>query len=86
MPRVVRLTGEIDVYTARRACRALDEIDGPAVVDLSGVRLLSAAGLHRACAARVPHGQRRRHASGAPPHVRRVLTIARFDELFHIDD
>ncbi len=85
-PRVVKLVGEIDVYSARAACRALDDIDGPAVVDLSRVRLLCAEGLRELArvAARVGNGVV--ILRGAPPHVRRVLQIARFEQLFKIED
>ncbi len=85
-PKIVALTGEIDIYTAATACRALDAIDGPAVIDLSGVRLLCAAGLNELArvAGRVGHGTVT--LAGARPHVRRVLQIARFDMLFTIEE
>ena len=82
--RVV-LSGEIDIYTASSACRVLDAIDGPAVVDLSGVRLLTAAGLTELArlANRVGHGIVT--LAGARPQVCRILTLAQFDRLFTID-
>ncbi len=84
--QVVHLMGEIDVYTARTACRALDGIAGPAVVDLSGVRLLCAAGLTELARVAARTGNRVVTLRGARPNVRRVLDIARFDELFVIED
>ena len=86
MPRVVKLSGEIDVYTARKACRVLDDIDGPAIVDLSAVRLLSAAGLTELARLARRTGKGVVTLRGAQPSVRRILTIARFHELFAIDD
>ncbi len=84
--RVVVLSGEIDIYSASTACRALDDIDGAAVIDLSHVRLLSAAGLAELArlAKRVGFGTVT--LTGAHPHVRRVLTIARFEQMFNIDE
>jgi anti-anti-sigma factor len=84
--RVVSLTGEIDIYTARIACRVLDAIDGPAVIDLSGVRLLCAAGLTELARVAARTGNGVVTLRGARPHVRRVLQIARFDELFVIEE
>jgi len=84
-PRVVKLTGEIDVYTARTACRVLDDIAGPAVIDLSGVRLLCAEGLRELANVAARAGAGVVTLRGAPPHVRRVLEIARFGQLFTIE-
>ncbi len=83
---VVVLRGEIDIYTAATACRVLDEIDGPAVIDLSAVRLLCAAGLTELARVARRVGPGKVALSGARAHVRRVLDIARFDVLFIIDD
>lgn len=83
---VIVLSGEIDTYTAPTACRVLDAIDGPAVIDLSRVHLLCAAGLSELfhVARRVGNGT---VTLAAPrPHVRRVLDIVRFDLLFSIED
>ncbi|MDB5073469.1 MAG: hypothetical protein JWM87_4580 [Candidatus Eremiobacteraeota bacterium] len=81
----IDLKGEIDIYTVESACRALDLIDGPAVVDLSNVRLLSAAGLNELARVAQRVGFRRVTLVGACPHVRRVLQIARFEALFTIE-
>ena len=43
--RVVALTGELDIYNVEYVRRALADVDGPAVIDLSGVRFISAAAL-----------------------------------------
>ena len=83
--RVVALAGDLDVYTAPRACRALDAIDGPAVVDLSAVRLLGAAALEELARVARRVGPRQVSLVGARPHVRRVLEIVRFDQLFVIE-
>jgi anti-anti-sigma factor len=80
----IALTGEIDIYTAATACRALDDLHGPAVVDLSGVRLLSAAGLTELARLAQRVGYHTVTLAGARPHVRRVLEIARFELLFTI--
>jgi anti-anti-sigma factor len=81
---VVHLSGDIDAYTAGTACRVLDRIDGPAVIDLSQVRLLSAAGLTELARVARRAGYGTVTLSGARPHVRRVLEIFRFDALFVI--
>lgn len=83
--RVVALSGEIDIYSASTTCRVLDDVDGPAVIDLSGVRLLSAAGLAELARLAKRVGFRAVTLTGAQPHVRRVLTIARFEQLFIIE-
>lgn len=85
-PHVVSLYGEIDLYNAPNVCRPLDAIDGPAVIDLSDVRLLAAAGLTELArvAKRVGYGEVR--LAGARPHVRRILRIVEFERLFSIDD
>jgi anti-anti-sigma factor len=80
----VALKGEIDIFTAREACRVLDAIDGPAVVDLGEVSLLTAAGLAELARVARRVGHRSVVLVRATPHVRRVLDIARFDLLFVI--
>jgi anti-anti-sigma factor len=83
--RVVALAGDLDVYTTPTACRALDAIDGPAVVDLSEVRLLGAAALEELARVARRVGRRTVTLVGARPQVRRVLEIVRFDQLFVIE-
>jgi anti-anti-sigma factor len=83
--RVVALSGEIDLYSAPTVCRVLDAIDGAAVVDLSGVKYLSAAGLTELVRVAKRVGNRTVKLVGAPPHVRRVLEIAQFERLFIIE-
>ncbi|HYZ14943.1 MAG TPA: STAS domain-containing protein [Candidatus Acidoferrum sp.] len=80
------LSGDIDIYTAPTACRALDTIDGPAVIDLSEVRLLTAAGLTELARLAERVGYRVVALTGASPHVRRVLSLASFDRLFVVED
>ncbi len=82
--RVVNLTGEIDIYTAATARRALDVIDGPAIVDLSQVRLMTAAGLTELARVAKRVGERTVTLVGATQDVRRILEIARFELLFII--
>lgn len=84
-PRVIVLTGQIDIYTAGKACRALDAIDGPAVVDLAGVSWLSAAGLTELARLAKRVGCRTVTLVGASPGVRRLLALAEFDRLFIIE-
>ncbi len=83
--QVVTLSGEIDVYTAPTLCRGLDVIDGCAVVDLAGVSFLTAAGLSELVrvAKRVGYGVVT--LAGARPHIRRVLGLVQFEELFIIE-
>jgi len=83
--RVIALTGDLDVYTTPTACRVLDAIDGPAVIDLSAVRLLGAAALEELARVARRVGPRNVTLAGARPHVRRVLEIVRFDQLFVLE-
>ena len=83
--RVVALAGELDVYTTPAACRVLDVIDGPAIVDLSAVRLLGAAALEELARVARRVGPGTVTLVGARPNVRRVLEIVRFDQLFLIE-
>lgn len=83
--RVIALRGEIDIYTVEETRRALDAIDGPAVVDLSDVGFLSAAGLTELARVAKRVGRRSISLVGTRPHVRRVLAIVRFGELFTIE-
>lgn len=82
---VVALSGDLDIYSAPELRRVLDAIDGPAVIDLSDVHLLAAAGLTELAlvAERIGCGQVR--LVGAQANVRRVLTIVGFDRLFAIE-
>ena len=85
-PPVVYLRGEIDIFSAPTTCRALDLIEGPAVIDLSGVRLLAAAGLSELARVARRVGPATVTLAGARPDVRRVLEIARFEALFVIPE
>lgn len=83
--RVVALSGDLDVYNTRTVHDALSVIDGPSVIDLSGVRLITASALTELVlvAQRVGVGTVR--LRGASPQVRRILKIAGFETLFTID-
>jgi anti-anti-sigma factor len=83
--RMVALAGDLDVYSTPTACRVLDTIDGPAVVDLTDVRLLGAAALEELARVARRVGPRAVTLVGARPHVRRVLEIVRFEQLFVIE-
>ena len=83
--RPVVLTGEIDIFTAPKVCRSLDTIVGPATIDLTDVPLLGAAGLAELARVAKRVGFRTVTLVGARPHVRRVLAIARFEQLFIIE-
>lgn len=61
-------------------------MNGPAVIDLSGVSLLTAAALTELHRAALRAGIGSVTLAGAPPHVRRVLEIVRFEQLFQIAD
>lgn len=84
-PTIV-LSGEIDFFTAPAVCRALDDVDGPAVIDLSGVTLLSAAGLNELAKLAKRVGAERVVLAAPRPAVRRVLEIVGFDAAFTIVD
>jgi len=64
--------------------RQLDGIETAAIIDLSDVGLLSAAGLTELVRVARGVGVRAVTLTGASPMVRRVLDIVRFGELFII--
>jgi anti-sigma B factor antagonist len=86
----LRLTGEIDLYTApsvrEAALRAISHHDGALHVDLSGVTFMDSTGLEVLLATR-----RRAELSGGSlqlidptPSVLRVLEVTGVDRLFQI--
>ena len=83
--RNIALSGDIDCNAVPKVCRVLDEIDDTAIIDLSGVQLLTSVGLSELARVAERVGHRRVTLAGASPHVRRVLESARFDVLFKID-
>ncbi len=81
---VIALSGDLDIYSARVTCRVLDQIDGPAVIDMSGVAFLDGSGLTE-----LVHVARRSGPGNVvlvvpSAQMRRVLGIVGFDELFRI--
>ena len=82
---IVLLTGDIDALNAETACRMLDAIDGPAEIDLSGVRYLASAGLTELARVAKRGGARVVTLTKMQPQVLRVLQIVRFGELFLLD-
>ncbi len=83
--RVVALGGDLDVYTTRTVRDALSVINGPAVIDLSGVRLITASALTELVLVAQRAGVGAVTLRGASPQVRRILKIAGFETLFLID-
>jgi anti-anti-sigma factor len=81
---VIRLSGELDVYGARAACRALDAIDGPAIVDMSEVRFIDGSGLSELARVAKRTGAGNVVLVVPSVQIRRVLAIVRFPELFSI--
>jgi anti-anti-sigma factor len=81
---VIALSGDLDIYGAKAACRVLDTIQGPAVVDLSAVAFLDGTGLSELVrlARRVGAGTVVLVVPSA--QMRRVFEIVRFGELFRI--
>lgn len=83
-PRIA-VRGEFDVYTAPRLREALAALDGPAVIDLTEVRYLDSAALHELIVFHKRVGGRSKLVVGSP-HIRRILEIARFDQVFEVHD
>jgi anti-anti-sigma factor len=87
---VITLSGELDVYRSRVACRVLDAIHGPAVVDMSGVAFLDGSALSELARLAKRAGPGNVVLVVPSVHIRRVLDIVRFPELFriveHIDE
>jgi anti-anti-sigma factor len=80
----VRLTGDLDLYSAAALRLQLAGIAGNATIDLSDVAYIGAAGLHELAlvAKRVaPATIALRNPS---KHILRILEIVRFTELFVI--
>ena len=82
---IVALSGELDISNVDSACRVLDAIDGPAIIDLSEVRYLSSAGLGELGRVAKRVGAHLVTLANIQPHVLRVLQIVQFDKLFLID-
>ncbi len=81
---VIALSGDLDIYNAKVVCRVLDQIAGPAVIDMSGVAFVDGSGLTE-----LVHVARRSGPGNVvlvvpSPQLRRVLGIVGFGELFHI--
>jgi anti-anti-sigma factor len=83
--RVVALTGDLDVYTTPAMRETLRVIDGPAVIDLAGVRLITASALTELVLVAQRAGVGTVTLRGASPQVRRILRIAGFETLFAIE-
>jgi anti-anti-sigma factor len=81
---VIRLSGELDVYGARTACRVLDAIEGPAIVDMSGVGFVDGCGLSELARVAKRAGPGNVVLVVPSVQIRRVLAIVRFPELFCI--
>jgi anti-anti-sigma factor len=82
---VVALSGELDIFNVDTACRVLDAIDGPAIIDLSDVRYLSSAGLAELARVAKRAGAQVVTLANMQRQVLRVLQIVQFDKLFLFD-
>ena len=82
--RVVALSGELDMYNVEYVRSALAHLDGPAVIDLSRVRFISAAALSELVRAARRAGFGNLTLTGANRNTRRVLMIVKFDRIFRI--
>jgi anti-anti-sigma factor len=83
-PQVVALSGEIDPYTATDVRPLLDAIDGPAVIDLAGVTMLTSSGLTELVRVANRVGYHTVTLTNPSPSIRRVLALVRFEKLFVI--
>lgn len=81
---VVPLSGELDIYNVEYVRSALANVNGPAVIDLSGVSFISAAALSELIRAARRAGYRNLTLIGANPDIRRVLRIVKVDHIFQI--
>ena len=82
--QVVALSGELDMYNVDYVRSALANVNGPAVIDLSGVRFISAAALSEFIRAARRAGYGNLTLVGANPDIRRVLRIVKVDHIFQI--
>jgi anti-anti-sigma factor len=88
-PTVITLAGEIDIETVPALRRHLLSVpDCNTILEFSGVRLLSAAGLTELVDLRdrLTRGGARLALAGASPSVRRVLTITGVDDTMILAD
>jgi anti-sigma B factor antagonist len=88
-PTVVTVTGEIDIATVPALRRHLLSLpDCSTILDLSGVQLLSAAGLTELVDLRdrLVRADARLALAAAPPVVRRVLAITGLDDTMTLTD
>jgi anti-sigma B factor antagonist len=88
-PTLVTVAGDIDIASAPSLRRHLLSVPGSStVLDLSGVQLLSAAGLTELVDLRdrLSRAGARLALAGASPSVRRVLTITGLDDTMLLAD
>ncbi|MBV9438743.1 MAG: STAS domain-containing protein [Candidatus Eremiobacteraeota bacterium] len=78
----VRLSGDLDYFRAAEMRRALADVRGEAVVDLSGVDYLDSAALTELAA--LARRERNVTLVVPSPHLRRILDIVAFTQLFRI--
>jgi len=88
-PTLVTVAGDIDIASAPSLRRHLLSVPGSStVLDLSGVQLLSAAGLTELVDLRdrLTHADARLALAAAPRLVRRVLAITKLDDTMLLAD
>ena len=85
---VVRVAGEIDIATAEQLQASLDEalkLDGPLVVDMSGVTFIDGSGLKALLRVAASLNGRGPLALINAPHVLRLLELAGLTDMSGID-
>ncbi len=87
-PRVVRFSGELDVWKENEVAKRLADIDGsaPVVIDLSDVRYLDSAFVSALVRLRRRVPDVEITLAAPAPSVRRVLELTSMHELFTIND
>ena len=78
--------GELDIAGCDAVRAALDCLHAPALIDLRNVRYIDASALHEFAKLAFRIGPGRVTMVVAPGHVRRVLLLVGFEQLFTIVD
>jgi anti-anti-sigma factor len=79
---VVTLSGELDLYRAPAVRASLEGIDGPVVIDLSGVSYIDSSLLNELARLRRRVGEVALVVTS--PQVRRIIDIVGFDRAFRV--
>lgn len=88
MEPAIKLEGEYDLTRKDEVAALFAAIDGgdPIVIDMTGVTYIDSTILYQFAALKSRQNGNTIRLTGLNPHIRRVLRIVKFDELFDLSD